>query len=123
MWKRVGSILRFSYDEKGCVVLDSTCFATGKHLKFLVGILNSKFGNYLLKDSPKTGTGDLLISVQAVEPIKVPIPDKDTESKLEFLVKEELKNPSAETEYEIDSLVYHLYGLSNEEIAFIENQK
>ena len=29
-------------------------------------------GHYLLKDAPKTGTGDLLISVQAVEPIKLP---------------------------------------------------
>ena len=29
-------------------------------------------GHYLLKDAPKTGTGDLLISVQAVEPLKMP---------------------------------------------------
>jgi len=63
IWKRVGSILRFCYDEKKHLVLDSTCFATGKNLKYLLGMLNSKFGNYLLQDSPKTGTGDLLISV------------------------------------------------------------
>src|SRR5690606_6989058 len=38
VWKRVGSILRFSYDETGVFALDSTCFATGKSAKFLVGI-------------------------------------------------------------------------------------
>ena len=35
-------------------------------------------GKYLLKNSPKTGTGDLLISVQAIEPIKVPAISKET---------------------------------------------
>jgi hypothetical protein len=28
-------------------------------------------GHYLLKDAPKTGTGDLLVSVQAVSPLRV----------------------------------------------------
>ena len=55
VWKRVGSILRFSFDDKGCMALDSTCFAVGNHIKYLVAILNSKFGNYLLQDAPKTG--------------------------------------------------------------------
>ena len=65
VWKRVGSILRFAYDDTGALCLDSTCFATGKYIKYLVGIMNSKFGKYIMKDSPQTGTGDLLISVQA----------------------------------------------------------
>ncbi|MDR3272810.1 MAG: type II restriction endonuclease, partial [Flavobacteriaceae bacterium] len=77
VWKRVGSILRFCYDENKHTVLDSTCFATGKNLKYLLGILNSKLGNYMLQDSPKTGTGDLLISVQAIEPLKIPMPDTE----------------------------------------------
>ena len=53
IWKRVGSLTRFCYDEKGCFCLDSTCFATGKNLKFLTLLLNSPMGKYLLKDSPK----------------------------------------------------------------------
>src|SRR5690606_4903195 len=75
VWKRVGSILRFSYDETGCFALDSTCFATGKYLKYLVCFLNSHLGRYLLRDAPQTGTGDLLISVQAIEPLLIPIPN------------------------------------------------
>ena len=35
-------------------------------------------GHYLLKDAPMTGTGDLLISVQAVEPIKIPIIEQNS---------------------------------------------
>ena len=72
VWKRIGSILRFCYDESGMFCLDSTCFATGDKLKFLTLLLNSPLGRYLLKDSPKTGTGDLLISVQALEPLLIP---------------------------------------------------
>jgi hypothetical protein len=57
VWKRVGSILRFCLDEASHLVLDSSCFATGEKLKYLLGILNSKLGNYMLQDLPKTGTG------------------------------------------------------------------
>jgi hypothetical protein len=72
VWKRIGSILRFAYDNEGCLGLDSTCIAVGKHAKFITAYLNSLLGNYLLSGSPKTGTGDLLVSVQAIEPILIP---------------------------------------------------
>jgi REP element-mobilizing transposase RayT len=70
IWKRIGSILRFSIGKYYC--LDSTCIIKSDHNKYFACILNSKMGHYLLKDSPKTGTGDLLVSVQAIEPIKIP---------------------------------------------------
>ena len=40
MWKRVGSILRFSYDDTGKLGLDSTCFATGVEIAYLCCVLN-----------------------------------------------------------------------------------
>ena len=113
VWKRIGSILRFCYDEQKHIVLDSTCFATGKNLKFLMAVLNSKLGNYLLQDSPKTGTGDLIISVQAIEPLKIPIPVIEIEKQVEKMLQEK--------DYEaIDKLVYEMYGLTEEEIKVIE---
>ncbi|WP_304247197.1 TaqI-like C-terminal specificity domain-containing protein [Parabacteroides gordonii] len=121
VWKRVGSILRFSYNENGAMALDSTCFATGKDIKFLVGILNSKMGHYLLKDAPKTGTGDLLISVQAVEPLKIPILNKGIKEELEVLLNKQLYSVSKERDKEINRIVFKLYGLLDEEIIFIEN--
>lgn len=68
VWKRIGSDVRFAYDETGILSLDSTCIAVGKRIKYLCGIFNSKMGRYLLKYTPKTGTGDSLVSVQAFLP-------------------------------------------------------
>lgn len=129
VWKRIGSILRFAYDDSGCMTLDSTCFATGAHIKFLVAVLNSRMGHYLLKDSPRTGTGDLLISVQAIEPIRIPIPSSSDEKPIIKLLDQILTakkaNPDIDTsalESEIDQLVYKLYGLTEEEIGIVEGR-
>ena len=123
VWKRVGSILRFCFDSEGYYALDSTCFATGKYIKFLVGFLNSKMGNYLLQDSPKTGTGDLLISVQAIEPIKVPHLTEEQEIVFNDLIDNILNETSNEkmNEFEImlDNIVFELYNLNNDEISKI----
>lgn len=119
--KRVGSILRFSYDNSGMMALDSTCFATGQHIEFLVALLNSKMGHYLLKDSPKTGTGDLLVSVQAIEPIKVPVPSESLEKKICSLLTEVIQKKNG-SEAKLDELIYSMYNLEPNEIDFIEHQ-
>ena len=120
IWKRVGSILKFCYDENGTMALDSTCFATGIYMKFLVCFMNSSIGNYLLLDSPKTGTGDLLISVQAVEPIVVPLPSDEnlqlTNALFELALKEDNVNSK------INNIFYNIFEFTEEEIQFIEEQ-
>lgn len=128
VWKRVGSILRFSFDDNGKLALDSTCFATGNHIKYLVAVLNSKMGKYLMKDSPKTGTGDLLISVQAIEPLKIPIPDSATEKIIEKTVNiilQSIKNGTGffKHEKELDQIIYALYKLDAVEVEFIDSQR
>ena len=120
IWKRVGSIIRFSYDENGVFGLDSTCFATGKHIPYLCCVLNSSMGHYLLNAAPRTGTGDLLISVQAVEPVRVPIIDDNDGTFIE-LVKQYITQPSNNLDAEIDNLVFELYGLNHEEREYIIN--
>lgn len=131
IWKRIGSILRFSYDESGIYCLDSTCIATGNKVKFLCAVLNSKLCNSeLFRIAPKTGTGDLIISVQALEPLRVPFPDKEQEDVIlkvfdQILIVKK-SDPSADTsalEAEIDRLVYELYGLTEEEIRIVEGVK
>lgn len=70
-------------------------------------------GHYLLKDSPRTGTGDLLISVQAVEPIKIPkISDEDNNT---FLFNIETKQ-----EEKINRKIFELYDLSPDEVSYIK---
>ncbi len=122
VWKRVGSLLKFSFDETGKMALDSTCFATGKQIKFLVAVLNSKMGHYLMKDSPQTGTGDLLISVQAIEPLRVPLPDEKTDIYIGKIVDSLIEKHDDKLEHEINKIVYSLYKLDKQEIAFIESQ-
>lgn len=127
VWKRIGSILRFAYDDGKCFVLDSTGYAVGEHVKFLTALFNSKMGHYLLKESPRTGTGDLLISVQALAPIHVPNPPKVIEESVCEIVDRIIdlkrngqgKSTSSE-EAEIDRLIYKLYNLTSEEIAVVE---
>jgi len=126
VWKRVGSILRFCYDDSGCMALDSTCFATGNYIKFLVVVLNSKLGHYLLKDSPQTGTGDLLISVQAIEPIRIPVPNSIINSEISFMF-DKITEETAEAiqkgyENKILSILCRMYEFTIEETEFIESQ-
>ena len=119
MWKRVGSILRFSYDNDGLLSLDSTCFAVGKNIEFICCVLNSPMGHFLLKDAPKTGTGDLLVSVQAVEPRMLPsISDEDN---IYFAEKIERLSEMTDTglEQEVAERVFDLYDLSADERDYI----
>ena len=75
-------------------------------------------GHYLLKDSPKTGTGDLLVSVQAIEPIIVPY-DVQYNIRLLSLLNRQIAAPSIEAEKEINDIVFTLYGLSPNEQEYI----
>src|SRR5690625_2344020 len=78
VWKRIGSVIRFSYEEKNSFCLDSTVILTGKNIKFLNALLNSNLMiRELLLNSPKTGTGDVIISVQALEPLLAAKPPKN----------------------------------------------
>ena len=90
-----------------------------------------KLGNRLLFDkAPKTGTGDVIVSVQALEPLLIPPitnQNRPIVEKIEQLVDkilaEKKKNINADTikiEREIDQLVYRLYGLTEGEIRIVE---
>ena len=125
IWKRIGSKLRFSYDESGIMCLDSTCFAVGKHIPYLVAVLNSSMGNYLLKDSPKTGTGDLIISVQALEPTRIPLLSEEDQKPYEELLSLILDYQRSgydytELEEQLDNLVFDAYGLSQNERNYVK---
>ena len=120
LWKRVGSILRFCYNDNETLGLDSTCFATGENIEFICCVLNSPMGHYLLKDAPKTGTGDLLVSVQAIEPIQIPQVGLETNSEFKKLLESLIKTDSPSNEKGISRKVFKLYDLSLEEQSYIE---
>jgi len=125
IWKRVGSIMRFAYSDDEMYCLDSTCIATGEKIKYLTAVLNSKACLYqLFKTAPQTGTGDQIISVQALEPLLVPYPDTEIEKKFNLLVDyilfiqrsekqifESISDELLSNSFEevIDYMVYELY--------------
>jgi tRNA1(Val) A37 N6-methylase TrmN6 len=131
IWKRIGSQLRFSYSDEEIYCLDSTCIATGEKIKYLTALLNSKLCNYqLFEKSPRTGMGDLIISVQALEPIFVHYPDDQEEEAIvnlfDRIYSAKRLNQEADTsvlENEIDQLVYNMYDLTEEEIKIVEGQE
>lgn len=114
MWKRIGSVLRFGFNNTGVLGLDSTCLAIGDYSEYLCCVLNSPMGHYMLQNAPKTGTGDLLISVQAVEPIKIPKISKEENCTFSSLLE-------AFKENEINHRIFELYKLSQEEREYIIN--
>ena len=86
--------------------------------------------NYL-RLAPKTGTGDLIVSVQAIEPILVPpiteanqgLVTEQIENKVDEIIAAKAANSDANTadlENEIDKLVYDLYELTDDEITIVE---
>ena len=131
VWKRIGSILRFAYSQNLLFCLDSTCIATGEKVQFLSAVLNSRLSHYqLFGIAPKTGTGDLIVSVQALEPLLVP-PITEANQHLVTQIEEKVDkildaidtNPDANVcklEKQIDQIVYLLYDLTPEEIAIVE---
>ena len=75
-------------------------------------------GHYLLKDSPKTGTGDLLVSVQAIEPASIPY-CVQYDKQLSSLLDRQRTNPSDTTEKDINDIVFTMYALSPKERDYI----
>ena len=125
IWKRIGSKLRFSYSNKNEFTLDSTVIATGKKLKYLIALLNSKLHTReLLLNAPKTGTGDVIVSVQALNPLMVYNPtDEEAKpfiTKVEKIITEKaFGNDTSRLESDLDEMIYELYGLNEEEKVLI----
>ena len=118
---------RFGYDNKGFYCDKTTFIATGKNIKFLLGVLNSKVGNYLVREYvTKLDTGGYMMQkvfLEKIPIIKPPINEGVTNLVEEILLIKET-DPAADTsalEAEIDRLVYELYGLTEEEIGIIES--
>jgi type I restriction-modification system DNA methylase subunit len=126
VWKRIGSQLRFTYFEDEMYCLDSTCIATGEKIKYLTGLLNSKLCNYqLFESAPRTGMGDLIISVQAIEPLHVYYPTDIEENLIvkkvdAIIAAKKHKQPTPHLETQIDLMVYKLYELTYDEVKVVD---
>lgn len=121
----------FTYDEDKYYVGFSFSVIWEKNskydLKFLLGILNSKLGEYWFnKNGKKRGVGvDIGVKVFREFPVKEALPIQqdpiiNTVDKILSLKKENLQANTIPLEKEIDQMVYELYELTEEEIQIVE---
>ncbi|MDR2913578.1 MAG: hypothetical protein LBV74_01880, partial [Tannerella sp.] len=128
VWKRDSSEYNFGIDYGGCAVLDDTCFMVGQHLKFLLGVLNSTMGRYMLADLSRLSTSESQAGVLVIESMSVPVPNGKTESDIISLVNRRISENNKnnemklQTEEKIDCMIHELYDLTENEIAFIKAQ-
>lgn len=127
IWGEISDKPKFAYDDGKYYAEATTFLMTGKNLKYLLAILNSKVSEwYFNKISTTTGMGTNRWKKYKIEllPIKeigdkeqmalIKLVDKVTEGKQKGIDTTKLEN-------EIDSLVYKLYNLKEDEIRLIEN--
>ena len=117
----------FMYDEEGrFYCLDTGRIITGQNLKFLLCILNSKLFFYSVKIFYGGGTlGEKGVRMKHTFFEEFPAPQIPETEQQPFvaLVNRILDAKAADVsglEAEIDRLVYQLYGLTDDEIAIIE---
>ena len=78
---------------------------------------------YHIKSSPKSNKGMFpKILVADVRKLPITIGTQNEVEKISQLVKENLSNYSIENDKKIDTLVYNIYKLNDEEIKFIEDE-
>ena len=98
-----------------------------EELKVILAILNSKLMTFYHKnvflDTEKKVFPKILIANAKKFPIKIPSDRTAITDLVNLIISTKRKNSSADTsslESEIDSLVYQLYGLTEEEIKIVE---
>lgn len=131
VWQRITQEPTFCLVEPNVFILDSMAFFTGKNLKFIMTLLNSKLiYKYVEMIVHQYGFTGFRLSNQYVEIMPLPpitASNQGIVSQIESLVDKILsskkQNPQTNTqelEREIDRLVYKLYDLTDEEIKIVE---
>lgn len=118
------------YDAGGTLGGKSTTIILGDKLRYLLGLLNSKFVCFsinILYNSIKMAGGYLNIGTRELENIHIPQTSNEQKTEIANLVTKILDltadNIEADVspeENRIDKLVYSIYGLSDSEIEYME---
>ncbi len=129
-FRRVSSTLIATYDDEQYFALNTLVVVTAKqniNLKYVLALLNSKLMNYIYKNKFKS-TKTVFSEIQARSVGELPIRFSDEyESEIEDIVNKILAKKKktfdcdiSEEEKKIDSIIYNIYGLSDQEIATVE---
>ena len=127
VWKKETPSPIFCLDYSGYAIMDTSCFMTGQHLKYLLGVLNSNHGRFMLREATRLSNGDMHINIPTLESLKIPIPNAKIESEMISLVNKRTSdaylNEYNDIDGKINQLVYDMYELDTEERAYIDQLK
>ncbi len=131
LWMDMSPRGRFAYSNEEMYCNDKGFILTGINLKYLCAILNSTLITWLIRnDALTTGMGLIQWKKFAVE--RIPVPQIGLDQQYSFvqtvgrILSAKDANPQAdcgEEEAEIDRLVYALYGLTDKEVAAVEETR
>lgn len=121
VWIEISDRANYAFDETGMFLTNSAYFMTGKHLKYILAVLNSKVADYYFFQITATiAGGRKRYTGQYVE--KVPVPQISDEEEEPFnkivdyilILKENEQNQDARLAYTyfesvLEAMVYELY--------------
>lgn len=121
VWIEISDRANYAYDESGMFLTNSAYFMTGKHLKYILAVLNSKVADYYFFQITATiAGGRKRYTGQYVERVPVPqIPEKEEEpfnkvvDYILFLKSNETNQETRQAcnyfESILETMVYELY--------------
>jgi hypothetical protein len=128
IWKIIGNQMAFSIDSNKYIVNNACYILTGLGLEYLLSVLNSKIITWysFITNMNKTGVGDVQVGGQNINLFPIPLLSEIEQKPFIELVektisKKEKNEDTSALETKIENLVYELYGLSEDEIKFIQN--
>ncbi len=129
VWSFMSEQGRFVYDEGKLFCLNSVFMMSGRAIKYLCAILNSHLITWFVGNTAlNTGMGVTYWIRSSVETIPIPqisaVKQRPFIQLVDSILAAKDADPDADTteqEREINHLVYALYGLTEEEIAAVEN--
>ena len=138
VWQEMSHKPSFAYDDKKFYTNQTAYIMTGKNLKFILGLLNSKISKWYMQSlAYSLSEGAQRWIKQYVEQIPIPPITKENQPIADQIIQkvdqiltltqsqdyntnQEKQKYVKRLEHEIDQLVYKLYGLTEEEIKIIE---
>ena len=127
VWKIIGDQMAFFIDSNNFIVNNACYILTGESLEYLLLFLNSKIIKWYsyLTNMNKTGVGDMQVGAQNLVLFPIPIFQADSDKEFISLFNEILKKKKDQQEISdleniANKLVYRKYGLTQEEIDFID---
>lgn len=114
---------RFGFDANAYLTDKSVFIGVGEHLKYLLAVLNSAMGKWLIMEYvTKLDTGGYMMQKVFLDKIPIVEADATTEAevikKVESIIAAKKINPVADThalENDIDKIICGLYGLTKDE--------